>query len=73
MGQFIMPFGVWLMKRTLLGNPFIQPWKHLDDLAQDFAMEEFVFGSWYVCWGSKPKRSAAADTGRPREQLRAPQ
>jgi ubiquinone/menaquinone biosynthesis C-methylase UbiE len=69
MGQIFLPFGVWLMRHTLLGNPFIKPWKHLADLAQDFAMEEFVFGSWYVCWGSKPKCSAASDIGGAREQL----
>jgi hypothetical protein len=22
-------------------------------------MEEFVLGSWYVCWGMKPVRTAA--------------
>jgi len=53
MGKFFLPFGSWIMKRTLLGNPFIAPWEHLAALASDFGMEEFVFGSWYVCWGSK--------------------
>jgi hypothetical protein len=24
-------------------------------------MEEFVFGSWYVCWGVKPAHAEAAD------------
>ena len=52
-GQWALPFGVWLMKRTMLGNPFIKPWEHLSALAEDFAMEEFVLGSWYVCWGTK--------------------
>ncbi len=53
-GQIILPFSVWLMKHTMLGNPFIQPWKDLAALAEDFAMEEHLFGSWYVCWGTKP-------------------
>lgn len=52
-GQLALPFGLWLMKRTMLGNPFIKPWEHLAPMAEDFSMEEFVFGSWYVCWGTK--------------------
>jgi demethylmenaquinone methyltransferase/2-methoxy-6-polyprenyl-1,4-benzoquinol methylase len=53
MGKFFLPFGSWIMKRTLLANPFIAPWEHVAALASDFGMEELVFGSWYVCWGSK--------------------
>jgi ubiquinone/menaquinone biosynthesis C-methylase UbiE len=59
LGDIFLPVGAWLMKHTLLGNPYIRPWVHLSELAQDFAMEEFVFGSWYVCWGMKPVRAAA--------------
>jgi hypothetical protein len=25
-----------------------------------FAMEQFLFGSWYVCWGTKPAPVEAA-------------
>jgi len=50
-GQFILPFSVWLMKRTVLGNPYIQPWKDLAGIADDFEMEEFLFGSYYICRG----------------------
>jgi ubiquinone/menaquinone biosynthesis C-methylase UbiE len=53
-GELVLPFGLWLMKHTMLGNPFIKPWEDLAALAADFAIEEFVFGSWYVCWGTKP-------------------
>jgi ubiquinone/menaquinone biosynthesis C-methylase UbiE len=60
-GKLALPFGLWLMKRTMLGNPFIKPWNDLAALADDFAMEEFVFGSWYVCWGVKPAHAEAAD------------
>lgn len=59
-GQWALPFGLWLMKRTMLGNPLIKPWEHLSVLAPDFAMEEFVLGSWYVCWGTKPAHSQTA-------------
>ena len=53
-GKLVLPFSVWLMKRTVLGNPFIRPWDHLAPATADFAMQEFRFGSYYVCRGSKP-------------------
>jgi len=52
-GKLVLPFGLWLMKHTMLGNPFIKPWDEFAVLADDLEMEEFLFGSWYVCWGSK--------------------
>jgi len=52
-GKLALPFGLWLMKHTLLGNPLIQPWNDLAAIADAFQMEEFLFGSWYVCWGTK--------------------
>jgi demethylmenaquinone methyltransferase/2-methoxy-6-polyprenyl-1,4-benzoquinol methylase len=52
-GKLALPFGLWLMKHTLLGNPLIQPWNDLAAIADAFEMEEFLFGSWYVCWGTK--------------------
>ena len=109
-GKLALPFGLWLMKRTMLGNPFIKPWNDLaalvseangqrghpsivrahsaaEDarerandtrpeagssaraaLADEFAMEEYLFGSWYVCWGAKPVH---AQTGEAVEQLMA--
>ena len=70
-GQLVLPFGLWLMKRTMLGNPFIKPWEHLSALAENFAMEEFVFGSWYVCWGSKPVQVQSAHLPDAPEQLSA--
>jgi hypothetical protein len=52
----------------MLGNPFIKPWSDLAELADEFGMQEFVFGSWYVCWGTKPERVQA---GEALEQLMA--
>jgi len=52
-GELIMPFSVWLMKHTVLGNPYIQPWKDLATITDDFEMEEFLFGSYYICRGVK--------------------
>jgi ubiquinone/menaquinone biosynthesis C-methylase UbiE len=51
--KFILPFGLWLMRHTMLGNPLIKPWQDLAAVTDDFEMEQFVFGSWYVCWGTK--------------------
>ncbi len=28
-GRFILPFSLWLMKHTMLGNPLIHPWEVL--------------------------------------------
>jgi ubiquinone/menaquinone biosynthesis C-methylase UbiE len=67
-GKLALPFGLWLMKNTMLGNPFIKPWKDLAAIAQDFAIEQFLFGSWYVCWGTKPLPQPAS---RSVEQLLA--
>jgi hypothetical protein len=56
-GKLILPFGLWLMRHTMLGNPLIAPWKDLAAIAEDFEMEEFLFGAWYICWGTKPART----------------
>jgi demethylmenaquinone methyltransferase/2-methoxy-6-polyprenyl-1,4-benzoquinol methylase len=53
-GKLVLPFSLWLMKRTMLGNPLIHPWEDLARLADDFDMQEFMFGSYYVCRGIKP-------------------
>ena len=67
-GRLLLPFSLWLMKFTMLGNPLIKPWNDLAAVVDGFEMEEFLFGSWYVCWGTK---SAAAARLRRRcgEQL----
>ena len=28
-GRLVLPFSLWLMRRTMLGNPLIQPWEDL--------------------------------------------
>ena len=56
-GNLVLPFSVWLMKRTLLGNPYIKPWNDLAAITDDFVMEEFLFGSYYVARGTKPERA----------------
>jgi SAM-dependent methyltransferase len=68
-GTLILPFGLWLMKHTMLGNPLIKPWKDLAGVADDFGMEEFLFGTWYICWGTKSVRSQVHEFPHPAEQL----
>jgi ubiquinone/menaquinone biosynthesis C-methylase UbiE len=84
-GTLALPFGLWLMKNTMLGNPFIQPWKDLAALVSEangedsdageaitgetFGMEQFLFGSWYVCWGRKPLHAPVAAYPLEAEQL----
>jgi len=68
-GKLVLPLGLWLMKHTMLGNPFIKPWDELAALADEFAMQEFLFGSWYVCGGRKPERADNRDFSSLPEQL----
>jgi len=53
-GRMILPFSLWLMKRTMLDNPLIRPWEDLARLTERCEMDEFMFGSWYICRGVKP-------------------
>ena len=52
-GRLLLPFSLWLMRSTMLGNPFIKPWLDLAPVVDDCEMEEFLFGSWYICRGTK--------------------
>ena len=53
-GKLMMPLAIWLMKKTLLGNPLIRPWEHLAGMTDRFEMEQFLLTSYYVCRGVKP-------------------
>ena len=59
-GRMILPFSAWLMRLTLLGNPYIRPWEHLAEVTDQFDMQEFLFGSYYICRGVK-RRAAVAN------------
>jgi ubiquinone/menaquinone biosynthesis C-methylase UbiE len=63
--KLILPFGLWLMRHTMLGNPLIAPWKDLAAIAEDFEMEEFLFGSWYICRGTKSARAQSGEHPSP--------
>lgn len=53
-GRMILPFSLWLMKRTMLGNPLIKPWEDVMRVAGAIEMEQYMFGSWYICAATKP-------------------
>lgn len=57
-GQLLLPYSVWIMRRTVLGNPYLRPWEELRELTDSFEMEEFLFGSYYICRGQKPLEAA---------------
>jgi len=54
LGKVLLPYSVWIMKRTVLGNPLIRPWEELRELTKQFSMEELLFGTYYICCGRKP-------------------
>ena len=58
-GQRILPFSLWLMKQTFLGNPLIRPWEHLAADTREFEMRTFLFDSYYICRGIKPPPAAS--------------
>lgn len=58
-GRLVLPFSLWLMKRTMLGNPLLRPWEDLERLAGTIEMEQFGFGTWYVCRATKPLSATA--------------
>ena len=53
-GKLLLPYCVWIMRRTVLGNPYVCPWEELHELTDDFGMEELLLGSYYICRGRKP-------------------
>ncbi len=53
-GRLLLPYSVWIMRLTVLGDPFVHSWEELRELASDFEMEEFLLGSYYICRGRKP-------------------
>lgn len=57
--KFVLPFSLWLMKHTMLGNPLIHPWEELAALTENWDMSQRLFNSYYVCCGVK--RGARVD------------
>jgi len=44
----------------MLGNPLIEPWNELAALCEDFDMNKYLFGSYYICRAVKPLAGPAA-------------
>jgi hypothetical protein len=63
-GKLVLPFSLWLMKHTMLGNPPIHPWEELARLTEQWDMRQRRFNSYYICCGIKrgvrPGRTADA-------------
>jgi ubiquinone/menaquinone biosynthesis C-methylase UbiE len=57
-GKLVLPFSLWLMKHTMLGNPLIHPWEELAALTDDINMTQRLFRSYYICCGVKPVRAS---------------
>ena len=53
-GRLVLPFSLWLMKHTMLGNPLIHPWEELAAIAEHVDISESMFGSYYICSATKP-------------------
>jgi ubiquinone/menaquinone biosynthesis C-methylase UbiE len=53
-GRLILPFAIWLMKHTMLGNPLIRPWDELAELTTAIQTTSHRLGSYYISCGVKP-------------------
>ena len=62
-GRLVLPFSLWLMKHTMLGNPLIHPWQELGAVADHVDMSECMFSSYYICSATKPFADAATGDG----------
>lgn len=52
-GKLLLPYCIWVMKLTVLGNPYVQPWEELREVAGQVEMEEMLLGSYYICRARK--------------------
>jgi demethylmenaquinone methyltransferase/2-methoxy-6-polyprenyl-1,4-benzoquinol methylase len=55
-GRLVRPLLTWVSRLTVLGDPGIEPWRELAELAGDVRIEEQSFGAYYVCTGTRPPR-----------------
>jgi len=55
LGKLQRPFIILVMKATVLGDPDVRPWEDLRKLTPYFEMQEFNFGTYYICRGTKPQ------------------
>ena len=56
LGRYTRPFHpmlVWLLKGTVLGNPYIAPREELAKVAGDIESEELSMGTYFICRAKK--------------------
>ena len=54
-GRFVLPFSVWLMKAHIARkSSYPARGRTSSKLTGRFDMEEFMFGSYYICRAVKP-------------------
>lgn len=53
LGQALLPIGAWVSRKTVLGNPYLRPWDELREMVGDAEVEEFSFGTYYICRATK--------------------
>jgi ubiquinone/menaquinone biosynthesis C-methylase UbiE len=52
-GRLSRPSVTWLSKKTILGDPMRLPWSDLRGFDAKLEMEEFNFGTYYICKATK--------------------
>ena len=52
-GRWMRPFGIWLSKVPVLGDPEKRPWYDLRELTDRVEVEELPDGLYYIVRGTK--------------------
>ncbi|MGI8896327.1 MAG: class I SAM-dependent methyltransferase [Casimicrobiaceae bacterium] len=65
-GRLVMPFSVWIMRRTVLGNPYVRGWEDLAAVTDDFELREFPRTTYFYCRGRKRRDDAPHVSARRR-------
>jgi len=56
-GRLSRPWMTWLSKKTILGDPMRLPWGDLRGFNAKIEIEEFNFGTYYICKATKNNSS----------------
>jgi hypothetical protein len=52
-GRLSRPWVIWFSRKTILGDPMRLPWGDLRGFDAKVEMEEFNFGTYYICKATK--------------------
>ena len=52
-GRWLRPFGVWLSKATVLGDPDQRAWDDLAEVSDRVELQKMPDGMYYICCGTK--------------------